>query len=1071
LSLFITKASSPYFQPQKPNELVLPALPKLQTPESLPGDCDVQAYIRKHITAYNGDASFLAPPTPRTLRAWDKCQELMALEQERGILDVDCVTPSTITSHPPGYLLGPKDDVIVGLQTDAPLKRACKPKGGFRVVNAALKSYGYEMDPVMKATYEHHVQTHNDLVFDMYTDEMRRARSSHLLTGLPDSYGRGRIIGDYRRIAMYGVKELIERKKRDFAAVPGSHEDTLRLRSEVARQIRALQDLLKMAATYGVDLSLPANSFQEAVQGMWLGHVAALKEQDGAAMSVGRWDGFLDIMAERDLAAGTATEQDIQEVIDDLVIKMRLVRHLRPPEYNALFAGDPTWTTLVLGGCDDACGHMVTKTTFRFLHSLSNLGSAPEPNLTVLWSQHLPQAFKEYCATQSIRSSSIQYENDDMMRTTFGSDYAIACCVSAMRLGVDMQFFGARANAVKLLLMCLNQGRDEVTGVCVSPAFEKACIVAGIGNESDGEPLDFAKIEDFYFEVALPWLAALYAETMNLIHYSHDRTNYESMQMALHNTKVNRFMAFGIAGLSVLVDSFSTLKHDKVCAIRNEMGLTTGFRRMNPGNEIPVFGNNDDAADALAQKVVVRFHQELSKLEIYRNATPTLSILTITSNVVYGKATGASPDGRAMGEPFAPGANPMHGRDKSGVLASLASVAKIPYSSCLDGISNTLTLIPAGLGFVEKKRSSNLVSLLDGYFGLNAHHVNINVLDRATLEDAHEHPEKYPNLTIRVSGYCVKFTKLSPEQRQEVLARTMHTSRIASFVKPRMKQQQHVADVVDPGDDAIFGSVHAIETFSTTDGPGIRMNIFLQGCAKRCTFCCNPETWEACNPLLANNAQYAMTTSAVVAQVKQYKEFLSPNHGGVTISGGEPLMQPKFVAAVFQKIHNDLGLTTCLDTACHGVEADWDHVLQHTDYVMLCLKAMDNRVAANIAKMTPRQMKSSKTFGRHVRDKHPHVRLSLRWVLLQGITDTDKELNMLMAYCQELFPVFTHVELIPYHDLGREKYDALFGGSNNNTNGSSYCLQDMPPYPLEKAIRVQERLEKEGGIRTILAKV
>lgn len=1054
------QSSSP--NPATPPRETEISFPTLLNPPVHPGDSDneVKAFIRENLTVYTGDASFLAPATERTLASWKQCEELMVLEQENGILDADCVTPSSITSHKPGYLN--ENDIIVGLQTDAPLKRACKPKGGFRVVKAALKSYGYEVDPGMEAVYgpKGPVETHNDLVFDVYSKEIRQARHTHLLTGLPDAYGRGRIIADYRRIPLFGVNELIERKKKDFDSMKGSSEKTLLMRSEISKQVRALKDLVTMANSYGVDITQPAKTFKDAAQFMWLGHLAALKEQDGAAMSVGRWDAFLDIYAERDLANGTTTEQDLQEVIDDLVIKMRLVRHLRAPEYNALFAGDPTWTTLVLGGCfQDSSSSMVTKTSFRFLHTLTNLSSAPEPNLTILWSKDLPESFKSYCATQSILSSSIQYENDDMMRPVFGDDYAIACCVSAMRVGVDMQFFGARTNMVKLLLMCLNGGRDEAHAELVSPIIKQACEEHGIGVDNEG-PLDYEKIEKIYFDVAIPWMAELYADAMNCIHYAHDRANYESIQMALHNSEVNRFMAFGIAGLSVVADSLSTIKHDDVIAIRNEDGITVDFKRMNPDKEIPLYGNNDDAVDSIAVKVTTRFYEELAKQEIYRNAVPTLSVLTITSNVVYGKATGATPDGRVKGEPFAPGANPMHGRDANGALASLSSVAKIPYAACMDGVSNTLSLLPEGLGFVKEERPGNLVGLLDGYFNINAHHVNINVLSRELLQDAHEHPEKYPNLTIRVSGYCVKFSRLSAEQRKEVMSRTMHASGVANFVKKTTGVRdgevapKHVVSSFD-----VLGSVYAMETFSVTDGPGIRVNVFLQGCAKRCQFCCNPETWQMVDP--ENNPDFAMTDSEIAAKIAQYKPFLSPNHGGITISGGEPLMQPKFVAAVYKQAHT-MGLTTCLDTACHGLESDWAEVLNHTDYVMLCLKGMDDAVAAEVAKVPARVMGRSKDFARFIRDNYPHIKLSLRWVLMKNLTDTDDEVSRLIDFAKnEVAPVFSHVELIPYHNLGSSKYGDL---------DMEYCLDDMPTYRKEDAVAVRSRLE-DAGVKTILAMI
>ncbi|KXS13119.1 pyruvate formate lyase [Gonapodya prolifera JEL478] len=728
-------------------------------------DINVEKWIKSNYTPYNGDSSFLASKaSPRTSAVWSRCTELLGEERNKGgLLDVDWKTPGTITSHQPGYI-DKDNEVVVGLQTDAPLKRAIKPFGGLGMVEGALKANGYPMDPTVKEIFSKYRKTHNEAVFDIYTSEMRAARSNHIVTGLPDGYGRGRIIGDYRRVALYGVDALISQKlidKHDLG--PVFTDENMVLREEIADQVKALKQLKEMAASYGFDLGRPAKDAREAVQWTYFAYLASVKDQDGAAMSFGRVDAFFDVYIQRDIEAGKMTEEEAQELIDQLVIKLRLVRHLRTPEYNELFAGDPTWVTMVLGGCTKDGKSMVTKTAYRILNTLYTLGPAPEPNLTVLWNDALPAPFKLFAAHTSIDTSSVQYESDSLMCERYGDDYAIACCVSAMTVGKDMQFFGARCNLAKLLLYVLNEGRDEITGKQVGP---------GWGALSSGEgPLNFDEVFAKY-DKAMDWLAALYVNTMNAIHRSHDKYCYEAIQMALHDTKVRRLMAFGIAGLSVIADSLSAIKYAKVYPIRDpKTGLTVDFRIE---GEFPKFGNDDDRVDAFAAEIPEVFHSKLQVNPTYRDAVHTLSVLTITSNVVYGNATGATPDGRKRGQPFAPGCNPMHGREFSGAIASLNSVAKVPYDACRDGISNTFTLVPSVLGHLPEERNANLAAILDGYFQQHAFHVNVNVLKRETLEDAMAHPENYPNLTIRVSGYAVNFVKLTPAQQREVISRTFH---------------------------------------------------------------------------------------------------------------------------------------------------------------------------------------------------------------------------------------------------------------------------------------------------------
>ena len=724
---------------------------------------NVRNFIQKNYTPYAGDESFLAPMSERTRKVWDKSHELILEELHKGILDVETDAISGINNFAPGYI-DRDNEVIVGLQTDAPLKRIVNLYGGMRMAESALEQYGYKLNPEIEKHFRTYRKTHNDGVFDAYPHRTRVARTVGLLTGLPDAYGRGRIVGDYRRVPLYGTDFLIEEKKKDLDALDGAMTDErIRLREEVQMQIRALQEMALMAKGYGCDITKPAETAHDAVQSLYMAYLAGVKENNGAATSLGRTATFLDIYIQRDLDNGTLDEAGAQELIDQFIIKLRLVRHLRTPEYNELFGGDPTWITESLGGMGIDGRTLVTRSTFRYLHTLTNLGTAPEPNLTVLWSQNLPDAFKRYCAKMSIDTDSIQYENDDIMRPMYGDDYCIACCVSAMAVGKQMQFFGARANLAKSLLYAINGGVDEKKGLLVVPEIQK----------DDDEVLDYPKVLANYKKV-LSYVAELYVDTINIIHFMHDKYAYESSQMALHDTLVERLAAFGVAGLSIAADSLSAIKFAKVKPVRNENGIAVDF--VTEG-DFPKYGNDDDRVDDIAVEIVSYFSAELKKHALYRGAIHTLSALTITSNVMYGKKTGSTPDGRKAGEPFAPGANPMHGRDESGALASLNSVAKIPYRAvCQDGVSNTFSIVPNALGKTAEERCSNLVQILDGYFVQGAHHLNVNVMNREVLLDAMEHPEKYPTLTIRVSGYAVNFNRLSREQQLEVVKRTFHES-------------------------------------------------------------------------------------------------------------------------------------------------------------------------------------------------------------------------------------------------------------------------------------------------------
>ena len=726
-------------------------------------EINVRDFIQRNYTPYEGDESFLTGPTEKTKKLWDKVLELYKKEHaaEGGVLDIDTKTISTVSAHDAGYIDKDLED-IVGLQTDAPLKRAIMPFGGIRIVEQSCKAYGREVDPEVDEIFHKYRKTHNDGVFSVYTPDIRAARSNHLITGLPDGYGRGRIIGDYRRVALYGVNALIDEKKEelDILNVDEFTESVIREREEIKEQIDALEQLKIMASKYGFDISEPAKNAKEAVQWLYFGYLGAVKDQNGAAMSLGRTSTFLDIYFERDLKNGTLTEEEAQEIMDHFVMKLRLVRFLRTPEYNELFSGDPVWVTESIGGMGIDGRTLVTKNSFRLLHSLENIGPAPEPNMTVLWSTRLPEGFKRYTTKLSINTSSIQYENDDLMRITLGDDYGIACCVSPMKIGKQMQFFGARANLAKTLLYAINGGKDEITKKQVTPLFEPI----------KSEYLNYDEVVT-KFDQMMDYVAKIYIKALNAIHYMHDKYSYEAIEMALHDKDIIRTMACGIAGLSVVADSLSAIKYAKVKVIRDESGLAVDYE---VEGDFPKFGNDDDKVDQIAVEVVKKFLHKLQRHQTYRNSKHTLSILTITSNVVYGKATGNTPDGRRAGAPFGPGANPLHGRDVNGALAVMNSIAKLPFEQSEDGISYTFSITPGTLGKSEDERITNLVNMLDGYFKETGHHINVNVFDRSLLLDAMDHPEKYPQLTIRVSGYAVNFTKLTREQQLDVINRTIH---------------------------------------------------------------------------------------------------------------------------------------------------------------------------------------------------------------------------------------------------------------------------------------------------------
>ena len=969
---------------------------------------DVRNFIGMNYTPYDGDASFLEGPTEATNKLWGKLQALQKEERAKGgVLDMETEVVTSLTAYGPGYIDEETKDLekVVGLQTDKPLKRAFMPYGGIKMAEQACETYGYKVsDKIKDVFHNYEFKTHNQGVFDIYTPEMKVARHNKILTGLPDTYGRGRIVGDYRRVALYGIDALIEGKQKDFAACDrqGMRRYDFQLREEIADQIRALKGMKVMAESYGYDISKPAKDAREAFQWLYFGYLAAIKTQNGAAMSVGRISTFLDIYIERDLQNGTLTEKEAQELVDHMVMKFRMVKFARIPSYNQLFSGDPVWATLEVAGMGQDGRSMVTKNDYRFLHTLEDMGPAPEPNLTVLYSSRLPENFKKYAANISVTTSSVQYENDDVMRPVWGDDYSICCCVSATETGKEMQFFGARANLAKCLLYAINGGVDEKTKQQVGPNYQPIT----------SEYLDYDEVIAKYDKM-MDWLAHLYVGTLNMIHYMHDKYYYEAAEMALIDTKVERSFATGIAGFSHVVDSLSAIKYAKVKAIRDEDGITTDFQ---VEGDFPRYGNDDDRADEIATTLLSTFLEKLKHIHTYRDSKPTTSILTITSNVVYGKATGSLPDGRKAGEPLAPGANPSYGAEQNGLLASLNSVAKLDYEDALDGISNTQTINPDALGHSDDERSENLVHVLDGYFDQGAHHLNVNVFGKEKLIDAMEHPEKeeYANFTIRVSGYAVKFIDLTREQQLDVIARTCH-------------DRMYIMD-----NKQIKGYVHSLESFGSVDGPGVRYVIFFSGCAMRCQFCHNPDTWK-----MKQGELY--TADELLKKALRYKGYWG-SKGGITVSGGEPLLQMDFLTEFFKKAKAE-GVHTNLDTSGNPFtdqepwHSGWLELMKYTDLVMLDIKQIDEQ---EHIKLTGHSNKNILAMARELSDMKKPV--WIRHVLVPDGSDKDEYLHRLADFIHTLSNV-ERVEVLPYHTLGKFKWENL---------GLSYPLEGVNPPTQER---------------------